>query len=140
VPGARARAVLAVAQAGGIGSGQGTTAVVAEVGQPFPVPLALPSITDWNPETRALAASAEGADFLLLRLVDKKHHVHEVVAPGAWDGTMPAAIDEMARGQATLYATAAATMTGHFEDWVRDGDVDPGTKDTVAVARNRREP
>lgn len=140
VGGARARAVLAVAQAGGIGSGQGTSAVVAEVGGEFPAPLPLPTLATWNPETRALVASAEGANLVLLRLTDKKHHVHDVVAPGAFDGTMPAAIDEMARGQATLEATATFAITGHFEDWVRSGDVDPATKDAAAVSRNRRTP
>ncbi len=135
---------FAFSQVEGLGSGKGSTAVVGtegKAGVAFADALDVPTIDGWDPAARTISVTSDAtANLVLIRVVDKKHHVHDLVAPASWTGIEPNCIDELARGQATVHVSTVVTNGNSFEDWARTGDWDLSTKDADAYARNLREP
>ena len=133
-------AVLAYAQVGGLGTGGQTCSSVArEDGDGdlvFPSFLDVSTVDTRDAATRSLGVGVDSdAQFVRIRLVDRRNRVHDVLAPASWTGTLPTADTSFALAQAIIEVLAAHTTSGSFEEWLAHGAIDPDEVDPDSVAR-----
>ena len=141
VPASIQSVVYTYAQAGGVGSGLGTSVSVAEEGRgtvTFPDLLDLPAVNSWNAGTRELDVTTDGdAQLVRISLIDDNGRVHDFYTDASWAGVVDKSMSEFERGQATVQVEAYAGLDGNLEHWFSTATFDPAGLSPDRRARER---
>lgn len=135
--------LVAIAQAGGLGSTGGTTVSAGWVDDDGSGRLAdfldLPDVA-WDGATRALTVDVDDDAGLVHVLLTDHHHLrHHLYAAGDWSGTVPNAMSGFGDNRATVDVWAVDTETDTFDALVGVGALDPSQLDARASAHIRQE-
>ncbi len=122
VPGSTGRAIMAFAQVGGLGSGDGSCVTAGEVvggSVVFPPLMEVGTVSFADRDVTYTVDSA--ADFVHVRLDDSRGHIQDVYSEGSWSGRVPDVLERFADSDVTIKVLAADTTRGNFEDQVSSG-------------------
>ena len=140
----RGTAVVAYAQAGGLGGTGGTSVASGTVDAlgngTVAAFLDLPVISSWDPATRAMAVTTDGdADFVHVLLTDSHHLRHHLYVGDAWSGTVPNTLADFGRATAVIDVETVATADDTFEARCGRGQLDVRAMPAVAASHTRQE-
>lgn len=121
--------VYTYAQAGGVGSGGGTSISVATEGRGtvvFPDLLDLPVVNNWNVATLELDfATDNDAQFVRFSLIDEDGMVHDMYTDGSWSGVADKWLGGFERPKATVQLDTFAGVDGNLEHWFGTANLNP---------------
>jgi len=135
--------LVAVAQAGGLGSTGGISVASGWVdgdgnGRLVDFP-ELPAVA-WDGRTRELAVHVDGDSTLVHVLLTDAHQLrHHLYAAGDWTGTLPNAMAGFGAARASVDVGSLDTETDTFDALAGAGALDPGELDTRGSAHTRQE-
>lgn len=121
VPGSLGSMVYTFAQAGGVGSGRGTSIAVAEdTGGTviFPDLQDLPVINSWDAGDRLLDMSVDpDAQLVRIRIIDEDGLTMEYITDRSYAGELDKSISGFQRGKATVQIESFQGVDGNLEHW-----------------------
>lgn len=133
--------VYTYAQAGGVGSGGGTSVSVATEGRGtvvFPDLLDLPTINTWNVSTLELDITTDSDTQLVrLSLIDEDGMVHDMYTDGSWSGVADKWLGGFERPKATVQLDTFAGVDGNLEHWFATSTLNPADLSPDRRARER---